>query len=266
MITAWRYISIVLAMSVSATSTTAAQITLAPSKDTSIYSESNNTNGGGEVLHVGTNQLGAVRRALLQFDIAGNVPAGATIDSVALALHLNDAGPAIGDRSVALHRLLAPWGDGTTGTGGATGGSGGGFFPANNDVTWNARFYSSTPPVPPLLSWTTAGGDFDPSSSDVLTFTPTFGSTYSWSGSGLVDDVQQWLDSPAQNMGWIVLNTTPGSGTLLRFDSLNRTVESFRPQLTVEFTPVPEPASVGLVLVGATIAFFIGRRQVRRAL
>ena len=60
-------------------------ISIHPSKDNSIYSESDNSNGLGE-LFAGQNALGDLRRALLQFDIAGSIPAWSIIDSVSLDL------------------------------------------------------------------------------------------------------------------------------------------------------------------------------------
>ena len=53
-------------------------VTANPEKDNSIYSESENSNGLGK-LYSATTCDGNFRRALLEFDIAGSIPAGATI-------------------------------------------------------------------------------------------------------------------------------------------------------------------------------------------
>src|SRR5262245_48372919 len=64
-------------------------ITIGASRDTTIFENpAGNANGGGPVLFAGTNGMNSPRRGLLGFDIAGNVPAGATITSVQLTLFL----------------------------------------------------------------------------------------------------------------------------------------------------------------------------------
>jgi hypothetical protein len=239
---------------IGALSARAETVHLAPLKDSVIFSESNNTNGGGEVIHVGANGSGNVRRGLMQFDIAASVPTGSTITAATLTLHLNDAGSAAGDRTVALYRILGQWGNGTTGSGGASGGSGQGFAPATGDVTWNYRSYSTSPPSPPLTPWLTAGGDFQPLASASLTFTPIVGNYYSWTGAGLVNDVQAWLDDPLQNFGWILRGEEVLGGKLVKFDSLERTIAEYRPVLTIEYTTVPEPSAFALLFTGLAMA------------
>src|SRR5262245_57590830 len=66
-----------------------ATITIGASKDVTIFQNNvNNSSGGGYGLFAGTNGTGSPRRALIDFDIAGNLPAGATIQSVQLTLIL----------------------------------------------------------------------------------------------------------------------------------------------------------------------------------
>jgi hypothetical protein len=55
-----------------------------------------------------------------------------------------------------------------------------------------------------------------------------------------VADVQQWLDQPASNFGWIIIGNESQSGTSKRFNS--REFEgSDAPGLEVVFTPAPPP-------------------------
>src|ERR1700682_6419336 len=64
-----------------ASSARATIITLGPTKDNTIYqSNVNNSNGAGTQMYSGTNTAASPRRGLIAFDIAGNVPAGATIN------------------------------------------------------------------------------------------------------------------------------------------------------------------------------------------
>src|SRR4051794_14592048 len=67
----------------------AATATLRPSKDTTIYGDADLSNGGGSFLFAGSsgpNGGGRALRSLIAFDLAGQVPAGATINSVTLTL------------------------------------------------------------------------------------------------------------------------------------------------------------------------------------
>lgn len=75
-------------------------VTLEPSADTTIYqSNGANSNGGGGVLFTGNNSAGSPRRGLLWFDIAGNIPSGAMIDSVSLTLHVASFGGSGGEEA-----------------------------------------------------------------------------------------------------------------------------------------------------------------------
>src|SRR6516164_152672 len=67
----------------------AATITIGASKDASIFENNvNNSNGAGPGIFAGTNGMDSPRRGLIDFNIAGNVPAGATVTNVELTLHL----------------------------------------------------------------------------------------------------------------------------------------------------------------------------------
>ena len=52
----------------------------------------------------------------------------------------------------------------------------------------------------------------------------------------MVADVQDWLDNPANNFGWIVIGDESSSRTAKRFDSRENPTEGNRPQLTVNYT------------------------------
>src|SRR5438046_1198906 len=67
----------------------AATVTIGASKDNSIYEDNPTHSAGGSAgIFVGDNAGGSPRRGLLAFDIAGNVPAGATITGAQLTLNL----------------------------------------------------------------------------------------------------------------------------------------------------------------------------------
>ena len=84
----------------------------------------------------------------MAFDIAGNIPNGATIDTVSLTLNMSKTQAQA--ETVQLHRLLADWGEGTSD---ASANEGSGTGAGAGDATWiHTRFDSET--------WQTPGGDF----------------------------------------------------------------------------------------------------------
>jgi hypothetical protein len=249
-------------------------VVLGAAKDTSIFSNNtSNTAGGNDVLYVGKNASGATRHALVAFDIgSAGIPAGSTIDSVSLTLYLNGySGSVFGaDRDVRLFGVTSAWGNGTTGSGGSGGGGGQGTaaVPGNGDVTWSHSFFNTT-------SWTSAGGDLanTPSASLVISNSPTpvvLNSSYSWSSLGMASDVQAWLDNSQPNNGWLLRELGINNSSLLTFYSRdvvdNPTTTSIdesllRPQLTIEYTPVPEPSGLVLAALGAAVALGSLRRR-----
>ena len=61
--------------------------------------------------------------------------------------------------------------------------------------------------------------------------------SYAWESSNqLVTDVQNWLDDPAANFGWLLLGDESKSQTTKRFDSKDHETEANRPVLTGEYT------------------------------
>ena len=172
----------------------------------------------------------AVRRAVLAFDIAGNIPAGAVINGVQLTLYADKVGLTT-SFNVSLHRLLSNWGEGTSNTGNSQ--QGRGEPPTPGDATWRHTFY-------PDQFWGLAGGDYAPASSATRGVANT--GFYTWgSTSGMVADVQLWLDNPAQSFGWIVIGTETQAETAKRFATRESTSStggvSWKPKLVVNFTP-----------------------------
>ncbi len=88
-------------------------VTLAPTKDNTLFESSTGalSNGAGPGLYVGRTASHGVRRALLRFPVDANAEAGSTILSVQLVLSMNKTQS--GAASVELRRVLADWGQGT---------------------------------------------------------------------------------------------------------------------------------------------------------
>jgi spore coat protein A len=211
-----------------------ATVTINPSQDNTIADGvdpgsaedfKDNSSGACEYVFSGTTADGFARRALLQFDVAGNVPAGSTINAVTLTLTVNRSGDNQ-DATMALHPVLVDWGEGSATCGPRGGGQG---DPAGaDDATWLDAEFGSTP-------WTSAGGDFDVPSATAVVPSGN-GSQGVWSGVSMTADVQFWLDAPGVNAGWIVVGDEVRSSTSRRFSSREGSVP---PTLQIDFDPPP---------------------------
>lgn len=169
------------------------------------------SNGRGSSVFIGVNGQGSRRRALLHFNVAATVPAGARVLAATLTMNVVQS---VAFLPVAAHghRVTRSWGEGTSTGGGTHGGQG---VPATTgDATWRHAFYPST-------LWTTLGGDFVATPSFVLSM-PNLGSTTSTTTAAAVNDVQMWLDTPAQNFGWLMKGADESfTSTAHRLDSRN---------------------------------------------
>ena len=224
----------------------AVTIILNPIADTTLQEAfSSNNFGDGTSFQAGGRRKGGRTRGLLLFDIAGNIPAGATITSAALSLSVVGV-PSGGVASTFdLHRALAGWGEGN---GSDHGGSPG----AANQATWNNRLGSGTP-------WTTAGGDFSPTVSASRAISGLGAYAFS-STASTVSDVQGWLDSPANDFGWLMASAAEASPTSIRRFA-NRSDVANTPTLTVQYGVVPEPATLSLGALGLLLAASFRRRS-----
>ena len=95
------------------------------------------------------------------------------------------------------------------------------------DATWIHTFFNTG-------FWVNSGGDFAAPSSSLAV--AAIGS-YTWGSSAqLVADVQDWLDNPASNFGWVLVGDESTFPTSKRFDSSENPIPSTRPLLAVAFT------------------------------
>jgi hypothetical protein len=200
-----------------------------PIKDNTLYefvpADGDRSNALGLHFFTGETGMGELRRGVLAFDIAGNIPAGSTILGVTLSLNMSMT-PSGTPRTTELHKLLADWGEGTSQ---ASGGEGEGAPATTNDATWRHRFFDT-------IFWTAEGGDF----SATVSASQSVGAVgmYTWSSSQMVADVQSWLNDPATNFGWLVLGDESEIATAKRFDTRE---SASPPVLTIQFRPAPAP-------------------------
>ncbi len=231
----------------------ASTLQLEPARDALIYEDASGitANGAGEFLLAGrTNQAsGSRRRSLLQFDFTP-LPAGAVITSASLQLHLVTVTTA--DLAVSLHRVTTPW---TAGAANPAGNESSGITALTGDSTWlHASF--------PGTLWTNPGGDHavSPSASTTVTSAAGF---FTWTSPGLAADVQQWLELPSTNAGWMLRGDEVSPQTAKRFDSADSSTPDRRPRLTLSYDLIPEPSSGFLLLSGLVI--LLGSRRNRSA-
>jgi hypothetical protein len=218
---------------------------LEPIKDGTLYEDiaGGRANGAGNHFFVGqTGQL-VVVRGLLEFDVAGSVPVGATVLSASLSLHMSRTLNNQEIHSVSLHRVTEEWGE----AGSVAGqGEGGGTAAQEGDATWRYTFFSTD-------SWASLGGDFDAvaiASTDVSSV-----GFYSWTSPELLAEVQLFHEEPSQNHGWILI----GNELLpraKRFDTRENPDVGTRPQLIIEFEPLwlPSLAPAGFALLVVAMA------------
>lgn len=223
--------AVIAALLCIARTTFADTVTINPYKDNTLYDHPNGdvSNGLGEYLFSGRTanqgELYDRRRAVLAFNIVGSVPAGSTINSVSLTLRMSrTTDGAI--RRMSIYKLQQDWGEGTSD---AFGNEGSGTTSTSGDATWIHRFYN-------LDQWTIPGGTFNnigPSTSSNVGGT----GDYTWSSAPMAADVQQWLDNPATNFGWILVGDESTTRTARRFNSRQHGTANTRPRLLINFTP-----------------------------
>jgi len=207
----------------------AGTVNINPSKDNTLYEydplDGDKSNALGLHFFAGETGMKELRRGVLAFDIAGNIPPGSTITAVSLSLNMSRA-PTTNVYAMELHKLLADWGEGTSI---ASGEEGDGAPATPNDPTWRHRFFDT-------IFWNTQGGDFSPTAS-ASQMVGGIGQ-YTWSSAQMVADVQGWLDQPASNFGWLMLGDESIFLTAKRFD----TRESANPPvLAITYVPSGSP-------------------------
>ena len=209
----------------------------AASKDNTLYEDATGqlSNGQGIYFFVGRTAQPAIRRGLIAFDLS-SIPTNAFVTGATLTMFLSNTHG--GAQMVTLSSAAQNWGEGASDAGDP---GGAGTQAATGDATWVYTFYNTN-------SWTNAGGDFSAIAS-ASAIVSAAGVTYSWTGSGLLADVQGWVSNPAMNFGWVVRGNEVTAGAAQGFNSTQNTAH--KPQLTVVYqlpcaTPTPTPSPVNI--------------------
>jgi len=169
---------------------------------------------------------GGLRRGLLRFDVS-SIPPGSTVTSATLQLTVvRVPGTGVLDSTFDLFRLLASWKEGNkSGNSGSTATAG--------EATWIARMLGTA-------NWTSPGAKQDAAATASASTGVADEGQYSWSGSGLVADVQLWVNTPAQNVGWLLASRAESSSRSVR-GFATRESGSAGGTLAVVYTPPPPP-------------------------
>lgn len=208
-----------------------AQLTpMAAVKDNTLYEHVSGllSNGVGDHFfsgRVNTGGGGGFRRGVVDFDVAGIIPAGSTIVDAQVVLHMSRT--TSGPQTITMRRLLKDWGEGTSD---GPGEEGQGAASTIGDATWIHTFFNT-------IFWTSPGGDF----SGVISAGEIVNAIgdYAWQDAQLVVDIQDMLDNPSADHGWIFIGNEAILGSTKRFDTRENPVVDNRPELQIVYTPAP---------------------------
>jgi len=214
-------------------------VVLAPVKDNTLYEDGAGilSNGSGVYFFAGFTVSESLRRGLIAFDLTG-IPPNATVTNASLSMYLSMTHG--GSASVSLHKTSRDWGEGASDAGEP---GGAGVQAEVNDATWFHTFYDT-------VFWTNHGGDFSATSSAATTVS-SVDTTYTWTGPGVVADVQGWISNPATNFGWVIQGNETTAGKAQRFNTRENTNNP--PRLTVTYqAPSPTPTATATSTASAT--------------
>lgn len=199
-------------------------VIIEPNHDNTMYQHAQGalSNGSGDHLFVGRTAGGDIRRGLISFHNLDAIPENALILSV--KLHLNLSREDSLATTISLFRVTSDWCEGGSH---AAGEEDDGAPAQSGDATWVWRFWPDVP-------WDTPGGDFASVASSQANVDAT-GQYVFGSSDRMVADVNNWIDNPDANFGWI-LKDTESATTVKQFDSRSNPDVAGRPLLEVQYS------------------------------
>jgi len=105
------------------------------------------------------------------------------------------------------------------------------------EVTWNSAKTGDP--------WTTAGADFNPAS---VAYAPSAANELTT--LDLAAEIQYLHDHPSENFGWMLKWDETQPDPFAQIDFNLPEVGSLRPLFVIDYTPIPEPASMALLALG----------------
>ncbi|MBK7948871.1 MAG: hypothetical protein IPK00_09035 [Deltaproteobacteria bacterium] len=218
----------------SSITTSVQSVSITSKKDTTIYATSPTaSNGRGQSLWASIGTPAGELRSLIAFDLASDIPAGATI--LDARLELTPLAPTVGGTPVDLYAISPdpsePWLEGTSD---AARDESVPAAPVDGAATWTHRSWASALPKGP---WTTPGGDVI--GPRLVRATIAGQPTLVLSSPELVAHVAALHASSGVADGFLV-TTVEGSA---RFASDEDPSPANRPRLIVDFSPATAPIS-----------------------
>lgn len=201
-------------------------VTILPAKDTTLYENINGdlANGAGPSVFIGrvgiTGGFG-IRRTVMQYDIAAAVPAGARIIAAELDWFSAQSAAFLPIQTFA-HRVTTDWNEGTSQ---APGQGGAGGVALAGETTWLHTDFPNT-------FWNNPGGDFAATPSYTFDM-PGIGAFLIPPAPGLVSDIQDMLDNPSNNFGWLFKTDEVQNTVARRLPS--REALTFQPFLEITY-------------------------------
>jgi RHS repeat-associated protein len=174
--------------------------------------------------------IDASDRGLLQFDLR-QIPNGSTVNSASLSLFTFSTSAA----TITAHRLTSDWTEGTAGSPSCDG----------SGASWTNRN--------PSVAWVNTGGDYDSTATTTVNDSGGNPRWDTWSGSGMTNLVQGWLNGSYANFGVLLKHATETGAPSLAFMSNDySTSAALRPKLTVNYTDnsTSNGPSVGIGIQG----------------
>lgn len=209
-----------------AASAVADELVVVADRDNTLFQSDSGgiSSGAGQHLYTGRVNFARndnwERRAVLHFDVSG-IPAGSNILEVTMRMQVTRSPPQPPTNLLfELHECLREWGEG-----GSSANGGDGATSQSGDATWYHTTY-------PSVNWSNPGGDFTRSASGTTIVNEN--GTYLFTGEGLSDDVQGWVDG-GENFGWVMTADVSQLRTVRQIGSRENGNSSFRPTLTVTY-------------------------------
>jgi hypothetical protein len=268
---------------IAATASAAVVVSVPALQDAMIFgtsggADTNNASGKGPAMFMGADGSSNRKRGEIEFDIASaHIPTDATITDVTMTLYLaqvagsgggSGGGGNFPTRIISAYDMLQAWGEGTSGSPTSTGvgGTGQGYTRVTGDSSWDYAFYNSADTTTGKWNNGTTdlhGGNFSATASATSTFTnfTTLNAPFTWTGAGMVADVQSWVDG-SPNYGWLLksdnLESSPTSflGFWTKDGAAANSNPNIAPSLTITYSVVPEPSTGLLLLVVASARLF----------
>jgi len=215
-------------------------ITIPADKDTTLYEPLNGlrANGSGPSIFcgkVGLNGGGGIRRALVHFDVAGQLPAGAVVIAAEFDI-FSAQSTAFLPIQTFVHRVTQDWSEGSVVN--VPGGQGG--SPQSGETTWQHTNF-------PNATWNNPGGDFAATQSFTFDLA-SIGPSTALVDDGMVSDIQSWLDNPSGNFGWLLKTDEVFPQTARRMHS--REFGSSPPSITITYL---SPGQTGVYGTGSPV-------------